>query len=1313
MGNAAGGMEGGAGGRESRDTRLPVPPPSAATAPSPPRQPMPAPAELEERFGRVLNSMNLPPDKMKLLNQYDNEKKWELICDQERFQVKNPPSAYIQKLKSYLDTGGVSRKVRAPPCTPFPHPGSGAGTVPTALPVPQFKRRVQESTQVLRELEISLRTNYIGWVQEFLNEENKGLDVLLEYLAFAQCSVAYDMESAENGSPGSDKGKVLERSLEDLSKSSSSSPTQGSSKVRHLTVRLNPSHSRKTLRNSRLVSQKDDVHVCIMCLRAIMNYQSGFSLVMNHPACVNEITLSLNNKNARTKALVLELLAAVCLVRGGHDIILAAFDNFKEVCGEKNRFEKLMEYFRNEDTNIDFMVACMQFINIVVHSVENMNFRVFLQYEFTHLGLDHYLETLRLTESDKLQVQIQAYLDNVFDVGAMLEDSETKTAVLEHMEELQEHVSQLTEKLQDAENDSMAKIAELEKQLSQARRELEALREQLSPPRPPSPPAPQPQECYRLALERRLAELEEKGLVQILRGPDGDVAIEIVPVVIETPAAPVVTGEATTATATTSTASTDAPAPAPAPSPPPAPAAPPASPPPPPPPLPGAEPGPPLPPPPPLPTGTGPPPAPPLPGAQVPPPPPLPPGGLEGPVPPPPPPPPLGGELPAAPGAPPSTGGSVKVKKPIQTKFRMPVFNWVALKPSQIDGTVFTELNDEKVLQELDMSDFEEQFKTKAQGPGLDISALKVKATQKAPSKVTLMESNRAKNLAITLRKGGRSIQDICTAIETYDQQALSLDFLELLLRFLPTEYERTLIGKFEREQQSLEELSDEDQFMIRFSKIPRLVERMNVMIFLGNFNDTAQLLMPQLNAIIAASMSLKSSSKLRNILEIVLAFGNYMNSSKRGAAYGFRLQSLDALLEMKSTDRKQTLLHYLVRVITEKYPELTGFHTELHFLDKAGTVSLDSVLQDVRSLQQGMELTRKEFMRQDDSPVLKDFLKVNSEVMEKLQADSKTTKEAYESAVEYFGENPKTSPPTTFFPMFMRFIRAYKKAEQDIELWKKQEAAAKEAESGPPGSEDRPELPTQKAKRQQMDMIAELKKKQMVKEPLIYEGKDGAIEDIISALKTVPFTARTGKRSSRLFCDVSFNEESPLFAEQPLPARRQGPQQRQETGCGADPAGDTGHLAVTGAVPAAARTAAGPSSRCRWDRRTSTRRPGTTRGAGTVPAPTCSSRFACRLPPCMPLGPAQGSPGACLAMPLSSSPPGWQGRGTLLGMSREGGAQNGPQLVLEGKEGLPHPYPGAAPLHACLRVSPARRRAPLFSLLVPSISRRRRGGGL
>nr|XP_048301821.1 formin-like protein 1 isoform X5 [Myodes glareolus] len=1085
MGNAAGSAEQPAG-----------PTASPPKQPAAPKQPMPAAGELEERFTRVLNCMNLPPDKVQLLSQYDNEKKWELICDQERFQVKNPPAAYIQKLKSYLDTGGVSRKVAADWM-------SNLG----------FKRRVQESTQVLRELETSLRTNHIGWVQEFLNEENRGLDVLLEYLAFAQCSVTYDMESADTVASAAEKSKPLDQSVEDLTKAPPSSVPKN-----RLTIKLTTAHSRKALRNSRIVSQKDDVHVCIMCLRAIMNYQSGFSLVMNHPACVNEIALSLNNKNPRTKALVLELLAAVCLVRGGHDIILAAFDNFKEVCGEQHRFEKLMEYFRNEDSNIDFLVACMQFINIVVHSVENMNFRVFLQYEFTHLGLDLYLERLRLTESDKLQVQIQAYLDNVFDVGTLLEDTETKNAVLEHMEELQEQVAMLTERLRDAENDSMAKIAELEKQLSQARKELETLRERFSESTPmgtarrtPEPEkVPAPTMVRRpSALELKVEELEEKGLIRILRGPGDVVSIEILPGAVATPS-----GE----NAPTPEMPADSPSPAES-----VPGA--ASPPPPPLPnlqsqqeaLPSAPP-----PAPPLPGCAEPPPAPPLPG-DLPPPPPPPPLGTDGPVPPPPPPPP-GGPPDTLGGQDPEIGPGVKTKKPIQTKFRMPLLNWVALKPSQITGTVFTELNDEKVLQELDMNDFEEQFKTRSQGPSLDLNALKGKAAHKAPTKATLIEANRAKNLAITLRKGNLGADRICQAIETYDLQTLSLDFLELLTRFLPTEYERSLIARFEKEQRPMEELSEEDRFMLRFSRIQRLPERMNTLTFLGNFPDTAQLLMPQLNAIIAASMSIKSSDKLRQILEIVLAFGNYMNSSKRGAAYGFRLQSLDALLEMKSTDRKQTLLHYLVKVIAEKYPQLTGFHSDLHFLDKAGSVSLDSVLGDVRSLQRGLELTQREFVRQDDCLVLKEFLRTNSPTMDKLLADSKTAQEAYESVVEYFGENPKTTSPSMFFSLFSRFTKAYKKAEQEVEQWKKEAAADTSGREEPPAPKSPP-----KARRQQMDLISELKRKQQ-KEPLIYESdRDGAIEDIITVLKTVPFTARTGKRTSRLLCEASLGEEMPL----------------------------------------------------------------------------------------------------------------------------------------------------------------------------------------
>uniref|UniRef100_A0A8C1VBG0 Formin like 1 n=1 Tax=Cyprinus carpio TaxID=7962 RepID=A0A8C1VBG0_CYPCA len=654
------------------------------------------------------NSMNLPPDKVNLLCQYDNEKKWELVCDQERFQVKNPPSAYIQKLKSVLEQGG-GRK---------------------------FKRRVQESTQVLRELEISLRTNHIGWAEEFLNEENKGLDVLVDYLSFAQ---------------------------------------------RAVTATNSPTHNSPPLRYSRLLSQKNHLHLCIMCLRAIMNYQLGFNQVMAHPNCVNEITLSLNNKNARTKALVLELLAAVCLVRGGHEMIIAAFNNFKEVCGEKNRFEKLMEYFRNDDINIDFMVACMQFINIVVHSVENMNFRVYLQYEFTQLGLDSYLEKLTVTESERLQVQIQAYLDNVFDVGAMLEDAEAKNTIMEDLEEQQEQNTQLITRLQQCESEAVEKTSELEKQLIQSRKEVEILKvTHFANTHTHTHTHTYFYSCFQAVK-----------LSCVFPGQcEGD------------------TGSALSAAA-------------------------------------------------------------------------------EG-----------------------ERERDTQISSTFKTLQLMSLTSLFLL-----------------CLKELNMDVFEELFKSKAQSAPVDFGTLKVKVAHKASSKIALLEPNRAKNLAITLRKGGMSTAQICTAIQTYNLDLLNSDFLELLERFIPSDYELRLIEKYEREGRPLLELSEEDRFMVAFSKIPRLAQRISTLTFMGNFSESILLLKP------VSKYISKDASK---ILEIILAFGNYMNSGKRGSAYGFRLQSLDLLLDMKSTDRKLTLLHFIVSIIQEKYPQLHNFHTELHCLDKA-----------------------------------------------------------------------------------------------------------------------------------------------------------------------------------------------------------------------------------------------------------------------------------------------------------------------------------------------------------------------------------------
>ncbi|KAG5836218.1 hypothetical protein ANANG_G00252250 [Anguilla anguilla] len=315
---------------------------------------------------------------------------------------------------------------------------------------------------------------------------------------------------------------------------------------------------------------------------------------------------------------------------------------------------------------------------------------------------------------------------------------------------------------------------------------------------------------------------------------------------------------------------------------------------------------------------------------------------------------------------------------------------------------------------------------------------------------------------------------------------------------------------------------------MLLFSKIERLTQRMSIITFVGNFTDNVTLLTPQLNAIIAASASVKSSPKLKRMLEIILALGNYMNSSRRGSVYGFKLQSLDLLLDTKSTDRKMTLLHYIALIVKEKYPELANFHNELNFIDKAAAVSLENVLLDVRDLGRGMDLVRRECGLHDHA-VLKGFLQTSDPQLDKLQRDAKTAEEAFGNVVHYFGETPKTTPPSVFFPVLVRFVKAYKDAVEENEQKKKQEQALREKLLAQEAKQQDPkaQAQTQKKRQQQQDLIAELRRRQAKDHRPVYEGKDGTIEDIITVLKSVPFTARSAKRSSRFFSDANLCDDS------------------------------------------------------------------------------------------------------------------------------------------------------------------------------------------
>jgi hypothetical protein len=209
------------------------------------------------------------------------------------------------------------------------------------------------------------------------------------------------------------------------------------------------------------------------------------------------------------------------------------------------------------------------------------------------------------------------------------------------------------------------------------------------------------------------------------------------------------------------------------------------------------------------------------------------------------------------------------------------------------------------------------------------------------------MEHTRLKNMAICRRRlpQNLSVPDIIRAINALDIQTLSVETVELLQRMVPQEVEIKAYREYNMAGKDIKRLSEEDLLMRQFSAVERFATKLQIMSFMSSFDENIKMVKPQVDTVSVASKSLRSSKKMKKVLEIILALGNYMNSTKKGPCYGFRLQSLDSLTITKSNDKKQNFVHYLTNLVHTKYPELKGFDSELKFIDKASQYSLENIL--------------------------------------------------------------------------------------------------------------------------------------------------------------------------------------------------------------------------------------------------------------------------------------------------------------------------------------------------------------------------------
>ncbi|ELW66082.1 Disheveled-associated activator of morphogenesis 2 [Tupaia chinensis] len=822
------------------------------------------------------------------------------------------------------------------------------------------------------------------------------------------------------------------------------------------------------------------IHTSLIgCIKALMNNSQGRAHVLAQPEAISTIAQSLRTENSKTKVAVLEILGAVCLVPGGHKKVLQAMLHYQVYAAERTRFQTLLNEldrslgrYRDE---VNLKTAIMSFINAVLNAgagEDNLEFRLHLRYEFLMLGIQPVIDKLRQHEN--------AILDKHLDFFEMVRNEDdlelarrfdmvhidTKSASqmfdlihkkLKHTEaypyllSVLHHCLQMPYKrnggyfqqwqlldrilqqivLQDErgvdpdlaplENFNVKNIVNMlinENEVKQWRDQAEKFRKEHM--ELVSRLERKERECETKTLEkeemmRTLNKMKDKLAreSQELRQARGQVA-ELVAQLSEISTGPVSSPPPPGGPLTLSSSMT---------------------------------------------TNDLPPPPPPLPFAccPPPPPPPLPPGG-----PPTPPgaPPCFGLNLPLPQDPFPSSDIPLRKKRVPQPSHPLKSFNWVKLNEERVSGTVWNEIDDMQVFRILDLEDFEKMFSAYQRHQKELGSTEDIYLASRKVKELSVIDGRRAQNCIILLSKLKLSNEEIRQAILKMDEQEdLAKDMLEQLLKFIP---EKSDIDLLEEHKHEIERMARADRFLYEMSRIDHYQQRLQALFFKKKFQERLAEAKPKVEAILLASRELIRSKRLKQMLEVVLAIGNFMNKGQpillasrelirskrlkqmlevvlaignfmnkgqRGGAYGFRVASLNKIADTKSSiDRNISLLHYLIMILEKHFPDILNMPSELQHLPEAAKVNLAELEKEVGNLKKGLravevelEYQRRQVREPNDKfvPVMSDFITVSSFSFSELEDQ---LNEARDKELEYQRRQVR-EPNDKFVPVMSDFI--------------------------------------------------------------------------------------------------------------------------------------------------------------------------------------------------------------------------------------------------------------------------------------------------
>ncbi|XP_078134472.1 formin isoform X3 [Sander vitreus] len=477
-------------------------------------------------------------------------------------------------------------------------------------------------------------------------------------------------------------------------------------------------------------------------------------------------------------------------------------------------------------------------------------------------------------------------------------------------------------------------------------------------------------------------------------------------------------------------------------------------PPPPPPPLPPGLSGPPPPPPPPPLLGNTvapPPPPPPLPGGGPPPPPPPPPPGLPGAGPPPPPPPPGCGPPP-----PPPMGFSFdqKVEKAprklaVEPACPMKPLYWTRIQiQDNNNNTLWGSLEEPNIV---DANEFEDLFSKATKQPVKKPLSDTYEKKAKTKKIIKLLDGKRSQAVGILISSLHLEMKDIKQAVLTVDNSVVDLETIEALYENRATSDEMVKITRYyeNSKEDEVKLLDKPEQFLYELSQIPDFAGRAHCIIFQSVFLDTISSIRRKVEIISNVSKELLECNSLRDVLGLVLAFGNYMNGGNRtrGQADGFGLEILPKLKDVKSRDNRMNLVDYVVLYYLRNFDKHAGTEKSVFPMPEpqdffqAGQVKFEDLTKDIRKLNKDLTACEKSVQKvcansseenlQPFKEKMEGFISAAQKQHSAEEDRLSAAQRSFQDMVSYFGVKPKSGEkdvaPSYVFMFWYEFCNDFK----------------------------------------------------------------------------------------------------------------------------------------------------------------------------------------------------------------------------------------------------------------------------------------------